>query len=393
MFRIVVRLVGMSLAALLLLSATAGAQRYQQTNLVSDVPGLAATTDPDLVNAWGMVHSATSPWWVNDNGTGKSTLYDAAGTKQTLVVTVPPPDGSAPGTTSAPTGIVFNGSTTDFIVANPADNTKSGAARFIFATEDGTISGWNPTANPNTAIIEVDHSASAVYKSLAMGVFNGATLLYAANFTGGKVEVFDSSWAPASVPGGFVDAHLPPDYSPFNVQNIGGNIFVTFAKSDGSKDEVHGRGLGFVDEFDSGGNLLMRLKHGKWLNAPWGIALAPADFGKFSNHLLVGNFGSGMIAAYDPSSGEFDGLLRGRHERPIVIPGLWALAFGSGGSGLTNNGPANTLFFSAGIDDEEHGLFGTLTAVPRKDDDGKDRDDKDHDDSRDHDHSKDHDEY
>ena len=386
MFRIAVRSAGAALAALLLLSATAGAQRYQQTNLVSDVPGLAATTDPDLVNAWGMVHSATSPWWVNDNGTGKSTLYNAAGTKQALVVTVPPPDGSAPGTTSAPTGIVFNGSTTDFVVANPTDSTKFGAARFIFSTEDGTISGWNPTANPNTAIIKIDNSASAVYKSLAMGVFNGATYLYAANFTGGKVEVFDSSWAPVSVPGGFADAHLPPDYSPFNVQNIGGNIFVTFAKSDGSKDEVHGRGLGFVDEFDSGGNLLMRLKHGKWLNAPWGITLAPADFGKFSNRLLVGNFGSGMIAAYDPSDGEFKGLMRGRHERPIVIPGLWALAFGSGGAGLANNGPANTLFFYAGIDDEEHGLFGTLTPIPHKDDDGKDHDDdKDRDDNEHHD--------
>jgi uncharacterized protein (TIGR03118 family) len=386
MLRIAVRSAGAALAALLLLTATAGAQRYQQTNLVSDVPGLAATTDPDLVNAWGMVHSATSPWWVNDNGTGKSTLYNAAGTKQALVVTVPPPDGSAPGTISAPTGIVFNGSTTDFVVADPNDSTKSGPARFIFATEDGTISGWNPTANPNTAIIKVDHSASAVFKSLAMGVFNGATHLYAANFTGGKVEVFDSSWAPVDVPGGFVDAHLPPDYAPFNVQNIGGNIFVTFAKSDGSKDEVHGRGLGFVDEFDSGGNLLMRLEHGKWLNAPWGIALAPADFGKFSNHLLVGNFGSGTIAAYDPSSGEFDGLMRGRHGRRIVIPGLWALAFGSGGAGLANNGPANTLFFSAGIDDEEHGLFGTLTPIPRKDDDGRDEDDgRDRDDNEHHD--------
>jgi uncharacterized protein (TIGR03118 family) len=384
MFRIAVKSAAAALAALLLLSATAGAQRYQQTNLVSDVPGLAATTDPDLVNAWGMVHSATSPWWVNDNGTGKSTLYNAAGTKLALVVTVPPPDGSAPGTTSAPTGIVFNGSTTDFVVANPADSTKSGAARFIFATEDGTISGWNPTANPNTSIIKVDNSASAVYKSLASGVFNGATYLYAANFTGGKVEVFDSHWNSVVLTvDQFVDPKLPHAYHPFNVQNIGGNIFVTFAKFDGTKDEVHGRGFGFVDEFDTGGNLLKRLEHGKWLNAPWGIALAPADFGKFSNHLLVGNFGSGMIAAYDPSSGEFDGLLRGPKGRRIVIPGLWALAFGSGGAGLANNGPANTLFFSAGIDDENHGLFGTLTAVPSKDDDDKDRDedrDEDHDD-------------
>ena len=386
MFRVAVRSAGAALVALLLLSATAGAQRYQQTNLVSDVPGLAATTDPDLVNAWGIVHSATSPWWVNDNGTGKATLYNAAGTKLALVVTVPPPDGSAPGTTSAPTGIVFNGSTTDFVVANPADNTKSGPARFIFATEDGTISGWNPAANPNTAIIKVDNSASAVYKSLAMGVFNGATYLYAANFTGGKVEVFDSKWNSVVLTvDQFVDPKLPHAYHPFNVQNIGGNIFVTFAKSDGSKDEVHGRGFGFVDEFDTGGNLLKRLEHGKWLNAPWGIALAPADFGKFSNHLLLGNFGSGTIAAYDLSSGEFDGLLRGPKGRRIVIPGLWGLGFGSGGLGLANNGPANTLFFSAGIDDEQHGLFGTLTAVPKKDDDDKDRDRKDRDDSKDHD--------
>lgn len=364
-----------------IIPAVAFAQHYHQTNLVSDVPGLAASTDPDLVNAWGMARGPAAPWWVNANGTGKSILYNAAGIKPGLVVTVPPPDGSPAGTTSAPTGIVFNTDmdATHFVVVNPADNTKKGRASFIFATEDGTISGWNPAALPTTAIQEVPAAGvtpTAVYKGLAIAQNGGATYIYAANFTGGKVEVFDSSWNSHMFKvDQFVDPRLPSSFHPFNVQNINGNIFVTFAKFDGSKDEVHGRGLGFVDEFDSGGTLLRRFQHGPWLNAPWGVALSPADFGKFSNDLLVGNFGSGEIDAFDSATGGFLGRLHSE-KGPLVIDGLWAIAFG-GGTNLVNDGPSNTLFFAAGIDDENHGLFGTLTAIQHghsHDNDGDDDD-------------------
>ena len=346
------------IATLVFIPALAEAQHYLQTNLVSDISGVAANTDSNLVNAWGITRGPTTPWWVNDNGTGLSTLYNAAGAKQTLRVTVPPPPNSPPGTTSAPTGIVFNGVNTDFLL-DP--NAATSGARFIFATEDGTISGWN---GGTVAVIKVDNSASgAVYKGLAIGTFEGTSHLYATNFVGGKVEVYGSNWTPTTVPGGFVDTNLPAGYHPFNLQNIGGNIFVTFAKFDGSKDEVHGRGFGFVDEFDTGGNLLMRFQHGPWLNAPWGIALAPAGFGEFSNRLLVGQFGSGEIAAYDTNTGEFEGRLHGKRG-VLVIDGLWGLAFGGGAS---SNGPLTTLFFTAGPNDESDGLFGTLTAIPDDD--------------------------
>jgi uncharacterized protein (TIGR03118 family) len=337
------------------------AQHYLQTNLVSDIPGLATFTDPDLVNAWGIARGPTSPWWVNDNGTGKSTLYNDAGVKQGLIVSIPPLSGSSP------TGMVFNGVATDFLV-DP--NVPGSSAHFIFATEDGVISGWN---SGTAAVTKIDNSGSgAVYKGLAIGTFNNANYIYATNFVGGKVEVYDSSWSSVTLKvDQFVDPKLPHSYHPFNVQNIGGNLIVTFAKFDGSKDEVHGRGFGFVDEFDTGGNLIKRFQHGPWLNAPWGVALAPAHFGKFSHHLLVGQFGSGQIAAYEIKSGEFEGRLHGRRG-VLAIDGLWALAFGSGLDG-TKNGPANTLFFTAGPNDEENGLFGTLTAI-RDDDDDHDRD-------------------
>ena len=334
------------------------AQHYQQTNLVSDVPGLAAHTDPDLVNSWGVARSGTSPWWVNDNGTGRATLYDQNGNKLPVAghpsVMIPAPPGSTD--PSTPTGMVNNG-TTGFVVSN---GTTSGPARFIFATEDGTISGWNPTVDSGNAILEVDNSANSIYKGLAIADFNGSTFLYAANFATGKVDVIDSTWHAATVPGGFVDLELPAGYAPFNVQNLGGKLFVNFAQQGTPPDEVDGRGLGFVDEFDSGGNLLMRFEHGPWLNAPWGLAISPSNFGEFSGMLLVGQFGSGQIAAYDLTSGEFEGLLHGPRG-PLSIDGLWALSFGGGSA---NNGPTTTLFFTAGIDGEAHGLFGTLRAIP-----------------------------
>ena len=337
-----------------LLPQPAAAQHYKQTNLVSDVPGLAASTDPDLVNPWGLTRSATSPWWVSDNGTGKSTLYSGAGNKLALVVTVPPPSGSTP------TGVVFNGGSGFVVMQGMA----SGPARFIFATEDGTISGWNPAVDPTHAIIAVNNAGSAIYKGITLATAASNTYLYAARFKSGKVDIYTSTWARTSVPGQFADPLLPAGYAPFNVQNIGGNILVMFAKQGTMPDEVDGRGLGYVDEFDSLGNLLLRLQHGPWLNAPWGVAQSPASFGQFSNNILVGNFGSGEIAAFNPATGEFLGRLHGA-QGTLVIPGLWALQFGGG---APNNGATTDLFFTAGIDDEEHGLFGTLTPIVKSDD-------------------------
>jgi uncharacterized protein (TIGR03118 family) len=331
---------------------------YVQTNLVSDVPGWAAATDPHLVNPWGLSRSATSPWWVADNGTGLSTLYNGAGAIIPLVVTVP----NLPGVTdpAAPTGTVFNGTATDFLLA---PNTP---ARFLFATEGGTISGWN---SGTTAVQKVDNSATAVFKGLALAQIGGVNYLYAANFKAGTVDVFDPWFAPVVLSAwAFHDAHLPAGYAPFNVQNIGGDLYVTYAQKEaGSIDEVHGAGKGYVDVYSSDGVLKKRLQHGSWFNAPWGVALAPASFGRASNLILVGQFGSGKIATFDPANGRFRGFLRGAHHHSLIIEGLWALSFGNG----ANAGPLDSLYFTAGIDDEAHGLFGTITAVaeaPDRDD-------------------------
>jgi uncharacterized protein (TIGR03118 family) len=351
------------LAALVLLAAVISPisladdqDHYKQTNLVSDVPGTAATTDPDLVNPFGLVHGPTSPWWVADEGAGLSTLYNGAGTKQALVVTIPPPAGSAAGTKATPTGIVSNGSSGVFLVG-----TSPAPARFIFSTLDGTISAWGPALGTQAALV-VDNSGKAIYTGLAIASAGGQTMLYAANHMTGKIDVFDSSFHPATVSGSFVDMAVPAGLVVFNIQNVGGDLFVTYA--DPATPPAFGRGLGFVDRFDANGNLLMRLETGKWLNAPWGLAMAPANFGKFSNMLLVGNLGSGQIAGYDPASGEFQGLLHAASGGALSIDGLWGLGFGSG---VANNGPTNTLFFTAGIQNLKHGLFGTLTVVPSDD--------------------------
>jgi len=355
------------LSLLLLFTASrVSAQFYQQTNLVSDVDGLAKFTDPDLVNAWGLASSSSSPWWVADNGTGLATLYKGDGTKQGLIVTVATPPGDADPAT--PTGIVFNSSTDFQLVPGAIPNT---AARFIFVTEDGTISGWR---SGTLSVITVNNSGSAIYKGVTIAQSGGANMLYVANFSGGTVDVFDANYAPVTLAtGAFVDPTLPEGFAPFNVQNINGNVYVAFAKQDEEKeDEVAGRKLGYVDVFDGAGNLLQRFENGPWMNAPWGLAMAPADFGKSSNMLLVGMFGSGQIATFDPVTGEFEGLLRAPRGRPIQIEGLWALRFGNGG----NAGPTNTLFFTAGIDDEAHGLFGTVTPIPKRGGDEDDDDDE-----------------
>src|SRR5882724_2642219 len=259
---------------------------YEQHNLVSDGAVSADLVDPALVNAWGLVASATSPWWVADNGTGLSTLYNGnTGAKVALTVSVP----------GAPTGIVFN-SGPSFVVAS---GTTSGPARFIFASEDGTISGWNPAVAATQAVVGVDNSAGgAVYKGLAIASTAAGVRLYATNFHAGTVDVFDAAFHP--VPGAFSDGALPSGYAPFGIRNLGGTIYVTYALQDADQeDDVAGVGHGFVDAFDTQGNLLRRVASRGRLNSPWGLAVAPSDFGEFSGNLLIGNFGDGHINAFD----------------------------------------------------------------------------------------------
>jgi len=325
---------------------------YEQHNLVSDGALPADLLDAALVNAWGLVASATSPWWIADNGTDLSTLYNGnTGAKVPLTVSVP----------GAPTGTVFNGGS-GFVVAS---GSASGAARFIFATEHGTIAGWNPAVAPTQAVIAVDNSAGgAVYKGLAIASTAAGDRLYATNFRGGTVDVFDAGFHPVSA--GFSDPDLPPGYAPFGIRNLRGTIYVTYALQDADKeDDVAGVGHGFVNAFDTHGSLLRRVASTGRLNSPWGLAVAPADFGTFSGDLLVGNFGDGHINAFDLEHFRGDGELRPRGQlhaadgRPITIDGLWAIAFGNGAAA----GPTNALFFTAGPIHEEHGLFGKLLAT------------------------------
>ncbi|MEO7702624.1 MAG: TIGR03118 family protein [Opitutus sp.] len=357
---------GIALAVLANSSAVGApiAHQYQQTNLVSDVAGAAAVTDANLVNPWGLSRSAASPWWSANNGTGTSTLYTGAGAKVPLTVTIPTPVGEAP--PSAPTGTVFNdsGSTTDFLLG------PGQAARFLFATEDGTIAGW---AGGTTAVTKINRHGWAIYKSLAIGNVNGANYLYAANFLAGTVEVFNGAFNEVHFGAdAFRDWSLPGGYAPFNVQRIGNRLYVTYAKQDEEGiDEVAGHGRGYVNAYSLDGVLQLRLHTGYWMNAPWGVALAPANFGRFSNLLLVGQFGSGQIAAFDPMTGHFRGLLRGAPSRPLKIDGLWALSFGNGAAA----GPVNTLYFTAGPDEETHGLFGSIAPLPGKDHDADEQDD------------------
>jgi uncharacterized protein (TIGR03118 family) len=338
------------------LPAQAATTTFEQVNLVSNIPELALHTDPDLVNPWGISHSPTSPFWVSDNGTGVSTLYNPAtpDIKLSLVVTIPPPAGSAAGTTSKPTGQVFNGGT-DFVVTSAAG---SGPARFIFATEDGTISGWNPAADPTNAILAVDHSgAEAIYKGLAIGSNSAGNFLYAANFHAGTIEVFDKDFHQVQLAGSFSDPNVHRGFAPFNIQNLGGKLYVTYAKQDADgEDDVAGPANGYVDIFDTTGNLLQRLATRGRLNSPWGLAIAPPTFGAFAGDLLVGNFGDGRINVIDPVTGEFLDQLRDANNHAITIDGLWGLIVGNGGNG----GDPGKIYFTAGPNDEADGLFGSL---------------------------------
>lgn len=353
---------GLAIAAVCLLSLStvlsAQVQHYKQTNLVADTTGVAPTTDPNLVNPWGLSRSSGSPWWVSDNGTGLSTLYSGTGAAASLVVTIPPADSSS-GQSGTPTGQVFNG-TTGFELA------PGFPAKFIFVTEDGTVSGWNPGVNATTAVIKVNTNSASVYKGAALALVGNAVTgskynLYVADFRKGHVDVFDSTFQRITLPGrAFVDSMIPKGFAPFNIQNIGGNLYVAYAAQDSAlHDEIDGPGLGYVDVFTPRGALVMRFQHGDWLNAPWGLAQAPSDFGAYSHDILIGQFGSGQILAFDPLTGHFRGRLLDATAGAITIGGLWGLSFGSG----TGSGPANSLYFTAGSDGEQHGLFGTITPI------------------------------
>jgi uncharacterized protein (TIGR03118 family) len=341
-------------------NATVGASSttaVRQTNLVSDVSGTAPTTDSHLVNAWGIARSATSPFWVANNHSGTSTLYNGSGQPfpvgQPLVVTVPPPGGSEAGTSASPTGLVFN-ATTDFVVAKGA---TSGASTFIFATEDGTLSGWNQIVDAGAAILTVDNSATgAIYKGLALATNGSANFLYATDFHHGRVDVFDPSFAPAHLSGSFGDSNIPAGFAPFGIATINGNLWVTYAKQDeNQEDDEKAPGNGYVNIFNPNGALVRRFASQGALNSPWGVVLAPAGFGNLGGTVLIGNFGDGHINAFDPSTGAARGQLTdGRN--PIAIDGLWGLEFGNGATA----GDANTLFFTAGPSSEDHGLFGML---------------------------------
>jgi uncharacterized protein (TIGR03118 family) len=344
---------------------------FVQTNLVSDIPGLAQVTDPNLVNAWGLTASSTSPFWVADQGTGDSTLYN---TSQSQVQVVPLVVGIPPNPTDdplpdhgSPTGDVFNISGAGF---NVTENGATGSSVFLFATTDGTISGWSPAVDRTHAIVGATNPG-AVYTGLAIATDSGGdTLLYAADFAKNTIDVYDQNFHQVTtLPGNFTDSKLPHDYRVFNVQAINNQLYVEYAPFDPATGGVAaGPARGAVDVYNTDGQLQQRLiRHGH-LNDPWGVAMAPANFGKFSNDLLVGNFGNGHINAYDPQTGHFVGQLTDPSGQPIAIQHLWALQFGNGGAA----GPTNTLFFTAGLTSHfggtssqpPHGLFGSLQVAP-----------------------------
>jgi uncharacterized protein (TIGR03118 family) len=377
------------------LGAASFGQHYTQTNLQANTPGDAEATDPQLVNSWGLSRTSGSAWWVADNVTGVATLYNGPGTKQSLTVTIPPADPNNKKTpTGSPTGVIANGSKTDFVLAPGAP------AAFIFATLDGTIAAWNPNvalangaAPPSThAITVVKTTDGSVYTGLTSALIDGRRYLYAANVTKNRVDVYDNAFHPVNLnknhpdhdyfdsdhfsPGNqpFEDPQLTRDYVPFNVTTVGNDIVVTYALDPpGQQLPTAGPGFGYVDVFSSTGKLLQRLEHGPWLNVPWGVALAPLDFGRFSHDLLVGQFGNagntesaGVIAAYDLATGKFEGLLQGANGQPLVIQGIWSLGPGnvSPSSLDPDDAPEAQVYFTAGPNEETAGLFGYLTAVP-----------------------------
>ncbi len=349
---------GLALPSQHLFAQAPAVQHYTVANLTSNLNSLAPVMDPNLVNPWGLSRSSGGAWWVSDNGTGLSTLYDGTGKPESLVVKVPSGDPSVQ--TGTPTGTMFNGDPNSFQIA------PGKGAIFLFVTEDGTISGWNPGVSATSAVVVVNTKNKAVFKGATIATIDAPQgpkpYIYAADFRRGKVAVYDAVFTEVRLSEqNFNDEQLPAGYAPFNVQNIGGNLYVSFAKQDAAKhDEIDGAGLGYVDVFSPKGKLLNRFEHGPWFNAPWGLALASTDFGSHSHDLLVGQFGSGQILAFDAVSGAYRGQLTGADNNPIAIDGLWAIAYGAGPAG---NGPATTLFYTAGPDHEANGVFGSITAV------------------------------
>jgi len=383
---------GISLA--LSLSAVALGQHYTQVNLVSNTSGVAPVTDPTLINPWGLSRSSSSPWWISDNGTGLSTLFNGAGVKNSLIVTIPkvdPNNKTFPAGT--PTGTIFNSVPTDFVLPGGF------ASSFLFATLDGAIVGWNPNvgiapgaAAPSVnAVIAVKTTDGSSYTGLTSALVDGNRYLYAANFNNGRVDVYDSNFHPVTLnpndqdpnngngnqnnnddnDKAFADRFLPRNYVPFNVQTVGNDIVVTYAlHQQGQPLETDGPGLGYVDIFTAKGRLIQRLEHGDWLNAPWGITLAPQDFGAFSHDLLIGQFagggttqGSGTIAIYDLITGQFKGLLQDANGNTIAINGLWDISpanNSAAGSYDPAGTPGSELYFTAGPNRGTGGLFGYL---------------------------------
>ena len=341
--RILITNVLLVLAAASFSVATARGDTYSWTNFQSDIAGVATHVDPNLVNPWGMAVSSGGTIWVSDNGTGVSTLYRQDGTAVPLVVTIPTAARNKEG--GNPTGVVFNG--TPFFKVTK--NGNSAPAFFIFVSEDGSISGWNPTLDQTHAIIAVDNgtnkgSKRAIYKGATLGVATGHNFLYATNFHTSRVETYDENFHQVN-PTGFVDATLPAGYAPFGIRNINGQIVVTYALQDAKKeDDVAGPGNGYVNVFDTSGNFIRRLVSRGHLNAPWGLALVEGD------ELWIGNFGDGRINNYNPTTGGFLETLIRADGTPLEFDGLWdLLPLGDG------------VYFTAGIADEEHGLFGLIT--------------------------------
>jgi uncharacterized protein (TIGR03118 family) len=347
----------LAVAATPTLAANVNSQNaYVVTNLQSDVPGLAQNTDSDLVNGWGIVAGPTTPWWVADNGTSRSTLYNGAtGAKvPTVIVDIAGRGGARSG---LPTGIVFNGVATDFVITGSAGATSN--ARFIFDSLDGTVSAWN--GGP-ASVITYTSDHDSVYTGLAIGTVGDDQFLYAADFANGHVDVLDRTFTLQDWGDAFTDPNLPADYAPFGIQVLNGEVYIAYALRGEDGDEVHGAGLGIVSAFGTDGSFDGRVAIGGPLNAPWGLAWAPAGWERFGDHLLVGNFGDGRINAYRATGSGWEdrGHLKDANHHPLVIDGLWGIGFGNGAAG----GPATSLYFAAGPDDETHGLFGSITAAP-----------------------------
>jgi uncharacterized protein (TIGR03118 family) len=330
------------------------ASSFKATALVSDGAVSAPHTDPNLKNAWGVAFNPKGFVWVADNATNLATLYDGNGVPQSLVVTIPAGTNGA----AAPTGIVFNG-TQSFSVTQ---NGKSGIAAFIFAGEGGTIAAWAPAVGPTNAFtMHDDGTGGAVYKGLALAANNGNNFLYATDFHNNKIDVFDTNFTKVTMPGGFKDSAIPAGFAPFGIALIGSNLFVTYAMQDADKhDDVAGAGEGMVDVFDTAGNLKQHFATGAPLNAPWGIAQAPSNFGTLSGAILIGNFGDGALNAFDASSGKSMGPVMASNGSAIVQNGLWGIAFGNN----LSNQPSNTLFFAAGPNDEADGVYGRIDLNP-----------------------------